>query len=362
MTVLGVSPASLLDVDRLVVEARRISRPFAGMPQALRRELNRHISPFKAGLILRVGPVCGWVDGAVASEQTDALVWTTAVGVATTLDGDLVARTAAVIPVCSDSERLRGLLMAGCEIEAAVAALDAGCELVFVDGGLTTSLMSVTGEKFLTDPDAAAAADHFLTAHGLVRLAGRYVDGILDGRIVALPKQDTAQVFVEQWAASLAIASPEMGEALGRMRDRPVIDSFLAPGEMLAPRPATLRIEAAGVRSQPQSARLAEFDRHLARLRAAKGLAVAYFKPSGGAQRTIKFEFATTPGHTPASTAARLAAFLDGQCGGPRVMEPFGQHMVDQVCKQSVRADMLALTATLTAALDDDTATRHYRS
>lgn len=334
-----------------VEDALALAGPLTGLSGQLRDAVASSIHRYPASV---PEPSAAWVDGAVASEQTDTLIWTAVVGVASTAGGDLPVFAETVTPVCSDAERLRSIVMGCCELEAALSAVNLA-DRVVVDGGLTTSLMSITSELLLTDPDVVRAADRFLTGRDAAQVVDRFVAAVLAGRIVALPKQDTAQVYTAEWA-ELRQLDPATRMVLPRLRDRPVIDSILQPGELLTGRPANVRIEAAGVRTGAATARAAQFERALARLRGAD-LRIVYFKPAGGAQRTIKAEFAATAG-----AAGTVAGWLSGQCTSPRLVEPFGQHMVDRACKELVRGRIAALSATLTSALRNDTATRRYRS
>lgn len=336
----------------LVDQARRLTQPVAGLPERLRDHLDGtgQIVEFEevSGL-----PECAFVDGAVASEQTDALTWSAAVAVRQTPHRrDAVITAEAVAPISGDGERFRSALMAGCELRAAVDLPDVPA---IVDGGLVTSLLSVAYEASLRDPDVAAACDRYLSGIEVVDVAAAFVERLLSGWVVALPKQDTAQGYAEQWQTEL---SDHDTATLTRMRDRHLAQAVLHPGEMLRPRRA---LEARRVEAKGDTARSRALDALLQQIRTAEQLHVAYFKPRGGVQRVVKIEYAETdPVEHP--RARHLSALLASQCTSPRIMEPFGQHLVDHEAKQQVRTHLAAVSHALTRGLADDALTRHYRT
>lgn len=296
-----------------------------------------------------------FVDGAVAVEQTDAVCLIAAVACAVTTSSSSVAlpvvTAEAAIPVGGDSERFRSLLMAHCELEAAVATPG----LVVVDGGLVTSLLAVASAPLIRDADVRASALRFTKRRGTLEAVAGYLDKVLSGHVVALPKQDTAQAYTSRW-----LTHPDLqaeAQSLVRFRDRPLIQALLRPGELLAPRDATeaRRTKAAG----DEDTDLGQFgiavDDQLARLRAAQGLIVAYFKPHAGAQRTIKFETNAVA----EETAGRIAAAMSAEADSPTVMEPFGQHLVDRLCKVEVRAHLRSLTAAVASSSVHDQGHRY---
>lgn len=340
-------------------DVRRFAAPTGNLPTILRERLQA------ADLIRRyptnpAGPKPGvFVDGAVAAEQTDALTIVAAVAATTLHDTDWVTATEGVVPVSGDGDRYRAILMASCELDAALHAHTATTGHVFVDGGLGTTLLSVATTALIRDADVAAQTSRHLTDRGTLDTVDRYVNAVLGGRIVGLPKQDTAQTYVHQWADRWHTHLGDNAQILRRLRDRPLIDLILQPGEILAPRPASelRRIDAPTSREpDPHTAALTE---HLGRLRDATTLQVAYFKPNAGAQRTIKIEYTNTP----PGAFLHLAATLDRDCDSPRILEPYGQHSVDQVCKTAVRRHLATVLDAVTRALaDHPEAARHYRT
>lgn len=352
----------------LIADAQRYTTPVDGLHQTVRDCLDAEgqiIAYDEEGDGLVQPPeVVAWVDGAVADEQTDALIWAAAVAVAQTGRAEPIRRSAHVVmPVCGDRERFRGIAMAVCELEAATAAAEE-CLLVMVDGGLSTGLMQATSESFLRDPDVIAAVDRLHTERDTIATLVEYIELVNHGTIVGLPKQDSSQHYTQAWSSAYA---PQLGAegvaALRRLRDRPFIDRILKPGEMLLPRPAQLKMEAAGARNDPGTDRVRGFDVALAEARGNGELSVAYFKPAKGAQRTIRIEYAPPDSLHSGDWGASLAQQLEAQFQSPRIVEPLGQHLVDRECKRLVQTELRILTAELTRGLaSDPTATRHYRS
>ncbi|MDN5893870.1 MAG: hypothetical protein L0H93_07550 [Nocardioides sp.] len=348
------------ELGHLMETAQRLVEPVSGLSEILRTHLD------DTGAVLdyttsrrpdALSAAC--VDGAVADHQTDSLVWLSAVGVAQT-DGrpeHAVAGTA-VAPVSGDTDRLRAALMATCELSAATAWDD---RMVFMDGGLATPLISVAQGLTVTDPDVADSVErHYRDAH-LLDVVHTYLDRLLDGRIAALPKQDTATGYIGQFATALrGSLSDQQRRALQRMRDRPLVGTLMWPGEMLRPRPAAelARTEAKAPEDNPATAAL---DDAYGRLRAATGVHVAYFKPTRLPTRVIKIEYLESD-TTSFSDGLALAALLDAQTLGPRMKEPLMQHQVDQAAKRLVTANLSTITGTAARALEDQAATDHYRT
>lgn len=349
-------------LGRFAADARRFAAPVGDLPALLRDVLG------EAGLIgqLPAAPVrddtITYVDGALAGDQTDALIYVAAVACATTGETETVYTTQGVAPVSRDTESYRSLLMASLELEAAAGA----GRRVFVDGGLATSLIALGAMGTLTDPDVIDQTLAHLDDRHTMTTADQFIDKVVGGSIVGLPKQDTAQTYTAGWAQQHRAVLGDRIATLVRLRDRPLVDAILRPGEILAARPAVelRRIKAPQPgQDTPTWHTIGEtvnrFDALLGRVRTCDGLQVCYFKPASGAQRTIKVEYRGRDEHTGAAIAALVAA----DCDSPRILEPYGQHRVDQSCKRAVRSHLQAVTATITDALaDHPEVARHYRT
>lgn len=354
MTLNNETVAPLLD------SAQRLVEPVTGLADRLRDHLDTADGVFdytQSPHTTTQTAAC--VDGAVADDQTDALVWVTAVGVAHT-DGraNHTATTSAVVPVSGDTERLRSALMATCELSASTAWKD---RMVFIDGGLATPLISVAQGLTVRDPDVAASIEQHYQDSDITEVVNTYLDRLLVGKIAALPKQDTATGYIDLWTTSLGDSLPDsQRQMLSRLRDRPVISGLLQPGEMLHPRPATelTRTEAKSPEGYDASSAL---DDAYGRMRQADGLHVTYFKPTRLPTRVIKVEYLERDpdGFTDGRT---LAAMLDTQTRGPRMKEPLMQHQVDQAAKRLVTANLSTITSMAARAIDNPSATGHYRT
>lgn len=351
------------DPEDLIATARRLIEPVRGMSDLLR---DIHV---RQGAIMgfprpdtpgRV-PGAAFIDGAVAHEQTDALLWVAATGVSLADDRPSTVNTATgVAPVSGDTERLRSGLMACCELEAATASDEA---LIFMDGGLATPLISVAQALLVHDPDVRQSIRERYARVDVASLLDRYVDMVEEGRVVALPKQDTASGYATAWATAYEheFPHPDTSLALARMRDRPLAGALLRPGEMLRPRPAQelARTELKHENGDPLAARLAP---HYDRLARAENLHVMYVQPRRLTDRVIKAEYREADPTTWA-TGQSLAALVDGVTIGPRVKEPMPQYQVDGAAKKSVTSTLAALMQDAQTALDGDAgATSRYRT
>lgn len=346
-------------VEQLLDIAQRLVEPVSG----LREHLQGHLEVTGSFLDFPSAPApdipAAFVDGAVADEQTDALVWVTAAGVAQTAGrGDHTETASTVAPVSGDTDRLRSALMATCELSAATAWDD---RMVFMDGGLATPLISVAQGVTVGDPDVEASIAHRYREVDVVGVVNTYLDRLLDGQIVALPKQDTATGYVERFRAELRRdLTDAQRHALGRMRDRSLIGGVLQPGQMLRPRPAAELVRT-DVKAPDGHEGAAALSSAYARLRDATGVHVAYFKPTRLPTRVIKMEYLERDiaGFADGLT---LAAALDAQTLGPRMKEPLMQHQVDVAAKRVVTANLSSITGTAARALDNPAATSHYRT
>lgn len=353
--------SALLDRARALLDPVRDTAETLG--DLLRADGAIHAHPSPGTPVGPSGPV-GFTDGAVASEQTDALAWVAAVGVTQTSnypDREHSART--VVPVCGDVERVRSALMASCELRATTTALaDHHPGLIFMDGGLATPLVSIGQGLLMRDPDATEAITTHNANTDLPDTIAAYVTAILSGHIAALPKQDTATGYVDQWARRYTGAlTGAQRENLQRLRDRPVMGGLLGPGEWVTPRPAKeLRNVEAKVSGPDGTAHPAAIDTDYGRLRDATHLHVTYFRPHRLASRVIKIEYAETDTDT-WETARDLIRYLDTVTMGPRVKEPLGQHLVDANAKRAVTATMTEMMGHATTVLDP-AATDRYRT
>lgn len=348
-------------IKPLLNTAVRLIEPVRGLTQTLRDHLTEAgrvetVDPRPPETLLP--PAC--VDGAVAHDQTDALVWVTAVGVAQTRDRpDHTVTASSVAPVSAETDRLRSALMATCELSATTAWDD---RLVLIDGGLATPLISVAQGLTVSDPDVATAVDRHYTDTDVATSINTYIDAILAGRVAALPKQDTAAGFLEQWADELAeTLHDDQRQALSRLRDRPVITALLQPGEMLRPRRA-VELGRTEVKPNDNSTdRARTLDAAYGRLRNCDDVHVTYVKPTHLPSRVIKIEYVETD-QTGFTIGRRLAALVDNQTRGPRMREPLMQHQADRAAKRLVSTNLSTITTLAARSLDDPTATSHYRT
>lgn len=357
------------DYTALVTRARDLMDPVKDLAVTLRARLDEDgtIHPFPTGPFPADLATVAFTDGAVAAEQTDALAWIAACGVCqVTGTPDQVTRANAVTPVCGDVERVRSALMACCEVRAAVTALagpETVPELVFMDGGLATPLVSIAQGLVIRDPDASAAVTAHYGAFDAPGAITAYVDAILAEQVAALPKQDTATGYVELWARRYkgALTDAER-DGLLRLRDRPVLGGLLNSGEWITPRPAKeLRNVEAKITTRDGGTVPAAIDADYERLRDGLGnLYVLYFQPRQLASRVIKVEYAETD-PTTWSGAGRIIRYLDQVTIGPRVKEPLGQHLVDTAAKRTVTSMMAEMMGHAAGALDP-AATDHYRT
>lgn len=362
-----MSAPTLTDPDRLLADARRLVEPVTGMAGRLRDLLDADglVRGYPAPAAPGAMPGCAFVDGAVAHEQTDALAWVAATGVRL-VDGHqpVTLSATAVAPVSGDIERLRSALMAARELAAATAETPAA-DLVFMDGGLSTPLISVAQALLVRDLDVLAAVREHYRRTGIVDLVAAYVDLVAAGKVAALPKQDTATGFTGEWARRYRgdFDHVDSHVALARLRDRPLAGSLLTPGEWLTPREATeigrTEIKAAHPdETDPLVSALAPL---YARFAATDGLHVTYMKARRLRDRVVKIEYREDePGRW--STGERITSLIDGVTLGPRVKEPLPQHQVDAAAKKVVTGTLSMLMQVASGALDDPAATSRYRT
>lgn len=320
-------------------------------PRAYRQMLSDHLTetgayrPVPTRADGYAMPVC--VDGAVASEQTDALTWIAAVGVSSADDADVPA--AMVMPVGSHSDRTRSMLMALCELASALQTVDRHGE-VWMDGSLATPLISIATALLVTDPTAMSLICEALTEYNADGLIGDYIHYASLGKIRALPKQDTASGFCELWARQ--VEHPALTEWLLTQRDRMIATDILAAGHYLAPRRATEagRVEAKAPASASAEARAwaGTFDELLAHWRNDVAAYVTYALPVRATSRAVKVEF-TVAADADEAAILELAGEVSARAGqsmlGARIREPLPQHMADGRAKRQVTSLVTSLTS-----------------
>lgn len=335
--------------EKLVADARRIAEPAAETMAAILPAVEADLMPLPT--TPPPGGSFGFVDGAVVSNQSDALAWIAAVAVAESPFPPVRVTDEQALPVSTDVEAFRGMLMALCEV---TAAGQCPANVVALDGGMVTSLLSLAGHASLREPATKASAVARLSTPEAVQAVTRFVDRLVGGEFIALPKQDTATAYCRQWRAAAAVKVPD--GALEHLRDRPLAQLAMPPGTMLIPRPA---IEARRIKADSDSG-VGWLDGQLSRIRGCGGLHVTYVKPARGAQRAIKIEFVETDTAT-WETGRQLAAAVASMCVAPRILEPAGQHLVDRECKRFVTAHYGRVEQAIAEALPSDAA-RHYRT
>lgn len=345
--------------DTLIDAARQLLEPVEGLPERLRNHLvaNNTVARF-AGESTAAPSRIAYVDGALATEQTDALVWVAAVG-ATHADTDLPTHeVASVLPVSGDTDRATSALMATCELQACISAVRDGCDLVVMDGGIATPLVSVVAGLMAANKHVRATVTDRYDAIDLTTVISDYVAAVLEGRVCALPKQDTAAVYTASWAQQFAQHLPDgAADVLSMLRDRPLLTQILAPGEWVRPRPANLTTLEAKTKTSTGVITL-PIDVSYERLRDATTLHATYFAPQRLPGRIVKVEYAEgEPGAW--DTAQALIGLFDSATMGPRVREPLGQHLVDAAAKRAVTALMGEMLGRASRALGQGSVDRY---
>lgn len=289
-------------------------------------------------------PLC-CIDGAVASTQTDALVWITAV--AGNSDSNETVHSQAVAPVGASTDRLRSALMALCEMKMALTASQTA-STVWIDGGLSTPLISVSTALSDTTLNASAPLDSIMERVDAFNTIDNYITLASSGRLRALPKQDTAHGFSQLWATHLVRDEATKSWIVERT-DHSLARAVLHPGQFLAPRPASeaLRIK---IRHNPDlppaTAHWIEaLDPLFARWRAQVHAHVTYGIPTTGTARPLKLEFTTAPDEAPAIIARDCLQTAASHVSGAQIVEPLPQYLVDVAVKRHVTAEMLDLMA-----------------
>lgn len=351
----------------LIATARRLIEPVRDLAGQMRDLLDAtgQITPIPQPSTPGQTPLTAFIDGAVAHEQTDALTWIAATGARLTDDhAPAVESATAVAPVSGDTERLRSALMASCELLAATST-ESPAERVIMDGGLATPLISLSQGLLVRDPDVERTIREHYTQIDLPAVVDRYVTLIEQGRVAALPKQDTATGYTTEWARAHRhdFEHPDSASALSRMRDRPLAGSLLLPGEWLRPRHADelARTEIKAARTDTPDPLAQALAPHYERLARTEGLHVAYFKPRRLPERVIKIEYREDDPATWA-TGAGLSALIDGVTMGPRVKEPLPQYQADAAAKKAVTSTLTETMHSAAAMLDAPAATYRYRT
>ncbi|MBM4568990.1 hypothetical protein GS489_00335 [Rhodococcus hoagii] len=273
-----------------------------------------------------------------------------------------------VLPVSPSVERARSMLMALCELAAALQTVDTN-HVAWVDGSLATPLISIATGLLVIDPVIAEIVCATLADCGADDLVADYVHFALQGRLRALPKQDTASGFCQMWAQQIG----EAGDWLATQSDRITATGVLEPGEYLGPRPAVeaLRVAAKTSADAPRAVRAwaQTIDDILEHWRQELHAYVTYVLPASAPMRAVKIEY-TLPAETPSLDAAAddLAAVLAARAGetmiGTRVLEPLPQHQADSLAKRDVTALITQLVGAASTAFRDThpAAVRHYRT
>lgn len=304
------------------------------------------------------------VDGALATTQTDALVWTAASAGTSGSEPPIIH--GAVAPVGPAADRISGATMALAEMQMAVKA-SLGHREVWMDGGLATPLISLS--TALTDPNkhiSASLAGVLERADSLETVAA-YVELATQGRLLALPKQDTARAFSQHWAHIYA-QEPALKDWLASRSDRSLTMALLSRGERTRTRTAdeALRVEIKNVSTTPPTSKLwAEaMNPIFARWRTEVSAHIAYVMPRHGIGRPIKIEMTTDNPQTAESRMDQAASIVDSQIVGPHIIEPLPQHLVDITVKRAVSSGIIDLMGAVTSSFiaTHPEATGKYRS
>lgn len=303
------------------------------------------------------------VDGAVASEQTDTLVWVAAVAASSRRDD--VRRKTAVIPVGSSTDAFKSAVMALCEMSMARQVCDEMGQ-AWMDGGLVTPLMSLSAALAIPDIATSAQLCEVLDSVDGAGIVEDYIHFALNGRLAALPKQDTATAYCEGWSGHPRLADSTR-TWVARQKDRTVAGIVIPPGKYLAARHGgeALRVEASpSRRGDRRAAHWAHrIDSLLNEWRNGVQAHVLYCSPPDGVPgRAIKVEY-TAVDDDP-QLAGLHAAQASAGVAGTRVIEPVEQYWVDAFAKSEVQGLLAELVTAATDALAEQhpSAVRHYRT
>lgn len=352
------------DVDATVGAARvLIGSEDASSARAEVRSMLEH-----ADVFLPAGETVGTsrcVDGAVAVEQAESLAWIAAV--AADNRKHIVRPKTAVVPVSSAVEHVSSATMALCELSVALDVCDQDGR-VWLDGGLVTSLLSISAALHVPDAITRHAFCDLLDAVGADSIVDDFVDYAATGALVALPKQDTATSYCTTWASEDGIGDNTQ-RWLSRQRDRAVAGSIMPRGTFLAPRfgveARRLEVKPLGTADARAEAWISTLDAAAAAWREHVRPYVAYLAPAKGpAGRAVKIECTVADGDDPTAVVAAHAAEINAAIKGSRIIEPYQQHLVDQAVKREVPGVLSELVGAARQALSDahPEAVRHYRS
>lgn len=303
------------------------------------------------------------VDGALATTQTDVLVWVAAV--ASDSESTSTAHSVAVAPVSTSADRLSSAAMALCELQAARSAAQAH-EAAWMDGGLATPLISVATALALPDRRTSQAVCQLLDRMGAPELITDYITLAQAGRIRALPKQDTARSYSKLW--SEAAVPPAVAAWVRSHSDHTIVRRILRPGERTQPRRAdeALRAGIKRVSTAPAGAQMwVEALAPLFEMWADTVSAwVVYGIPRHGTGRPIKLEITVPRGTAPGPYADHLLGVVDSQIRGAQIVESLPQYLVDRLVKQEASASIMNLMGLASQRLGSvhPEAVNHYRS
>lgn len=304
------------------------------------------------------------VDGALATHQTDVLVWVAAA--ASDSESTSTARSVAVAPVSTSAERLSSAAMALCELQAARSAAKVH-EAAWMDGGLATPLISVATALSLPEQETSQAVCRLLDRMNAQELVEDYVALAQAGRIRALPKQDTAKSYGELWSDA-ADVSPAVATWVRSHSDHAIVRRVLRPGERTHPRRAdeALRARIKRVSTVPFAAQMwVESLAPLFEMWAETVNAwVVYGIPRNGTGRPIKLEITVAGDDDPAPYADHLLGVVDSQIRGAQIVEALPQYLVDRLVKQEASTAIIDLMGLASRHLGNThpEAVNHYRS
>lgn len=304
------------------------------------------------------------VDGALATNQTDVLLWVAAV--ASDSESTSTARSMAVAPISTAADRLSSAAMALCELQAARSAAQAH-EAVWMDGGLATPLISVATALSLPDQDTSKAVCRLLDRMNALELIADYVALAQAGRLRALPKQDTARSYSKVWGGAVDV-TPAVATWARSLSDHTIVRRILRPGEKTQPRRAdeALRAGVKRVSTAPLGAQL--WAESLAELfemwRNTVSAWVVYGIPRHGTGRPIKLELTVPVDDDPAPYADHLLGVVDSQIRGVTIFEALPQYLVDRLVKQEASTAIIDLMGLASRHLGNihPEAVNHYRS
>lgn len=317
-----------------------------------------HLVPTETAVAASDRPAGVCVDGAVISSQTDTLLWVAVA--ATTSDGSIEHQAAAATPTGSHGEAVRSGAMAAAELLVAVHTADQVGH-VWMDGSLRTPLIALAASLSAVPEEAADAWARTLRDAHIVDLVGGYIELAYQGRVSALPKQDTVSVFAREWSELVDGADAQW---LRLQRDRTLVADLLTPGMFLAPRAAP-ELNVLPTPDSPHRA-LRQLQEDLADVLTwwrEVPTSVTYVMPRH-LHRPIKVELVCDADTVPHERAAAMATTVDRLCRGPVMLEPRHQWEADHRAKRLVAVVDMNLRATVAASFGErrPDAVRGYRT